>query len=116
MEDRLLQQLKKGVLEMLVLEVICQAPTYGYELMTKLKVRSGDLFTLKEGTLYPILYRLEDDGMILSSWSQGERKSAPKKMYTATEKGLLERTRRLQVWKNFYQTVNGFYWEETSNE
>ena len=36
MEDRLLQQLKKGVLEMLVLEIICQHPTYGYELMSKL--------------------------------------------------------------------------------
>lgn len=112
MEDRLLQQLKKGVLEMLVLEIICQEKTYGYELMNKLKVRSGDLFTLKEGTLYPILYRLEDDGMILSSWSQGAGKSAPKKMYTATEKGYQERINRRQVWNTFSNTVNGFYREE----
>ena len=40
MEDRLLQQLKKGVLEMLVLEIICREPTYGYELMTRLKQQS----------------------------------------------------------------------------
>lgn len=113
MEDRLLQQLKKGVLEMLVLEIICQQPTYGYELMAKLKVCSGDLFTLKEGTLYPILYRLEDDGMIAATWSQGEGKSAPKKMYTATEKGMTERQRRHSVWMDFYRTVNGFYGEET---
>ena len=112
MEDRLLQQLKKGVLEMLVLEIICQAPTYGYELMGKLKARSGDLFTLKEGTLYPILYRLEDDGMITATWSQGKDKAAPKKMYTATEKGQTERHRRYGVWKDFYRTVNGFYEEE----
>lgn len=113
MEDRVLQQLKKGVLEMLVLEIICQEPTYGYELMSKLKVRSNDLFTLKEGTLYPILYRLEDDGMIAATWSQGEGKTAPKKMYTATENGRQERIRRQQIWSSFYQTVNGFYWEET---
>jgi len=112
MEDRLLQQLKKGVLEMLVLEIICKAPTYGYELMAKLKERSQDLFALKEGTLYPILYRLEDDGMIVAAWSQGEGKTAPKKMYTATEKGLLERKRRFQVWQDFSRTVNGFYQEE----
>ena len=86
MEDRLMQQLKKGVLEMLVLEIICQKPTYGYELMASLKTRSSDLFTLKEGTLYPILYRLEDDGMITATWSQGAGKTTPKKMYTATEK------------------------------
>lgn len=113
MDDRLLQQLKKGVLEMLVLEVICQESTYGYELMAKLRVRSGDLFTLKEGTLYPILYRLEDDGMITASWSQGEGRTAPKKIYAATEKGLQERQRRFQIWKDFYRTVNGFYREET---
>ena len=112
MEDRLLQQLKKGVLEMLVLEIICQAPTYGYELMAKLKNCSGNLFTLKEGTLYPILYRLEDDGMITASWSQAEGKSSPKKIYTATEKGQSERHRRFSVWKEFYKTVNGFYQEE----
>ena len=64
MEDRFLQQLKKGVLEMLVLNTICKKTTYGYELMAELKNQSNDLFTLKEGTLYPILYRLEDEGMI----------------------------------------------------
>lgn len=111
MEDRLLQQLKKGVLEMLVLEVICQGSTYGYELMASLKSRSEDLFSLKEGTLYPILYRLEDDGMILSAWSQGEGRTAPKKMYSATEKGLLERQRRYEVWTHFSDTVNEFFRE-----
>ena len=113
MDDRLLQQLKKGVLEMLVLEIICQEPTYGYQLMVKLRERSKDLFTLKEGTLYPILYRLEDDGLITAAWSQGTGKTTPKKMYTATEKGQLERHQRFQVWKEFYHTVNGFYKEES---
>lgn len=112
MEDRLLQQLKKGVLEMLVLEIICQQPTYGYDLMSKLRARSSDLFALKEGTLYPILYRLEDDGMITAAWSQGSGKTAPKKMYTATEKGQAERHRRHGVWEDFYRTVNRFYEEE----
>ena len=51
MEDRFLQQLKKGVLEMLVLEAVCDGSTYGYELLFTLKDRSGGMFTLKEGTL-----------------------------------------------------------------
>ena len=68
MDDRFLQQLKKGVLEMLVLDTVCKGGTYGYELLTGLKARSNDLFALKEGTLYPILYRLEDDGLIEASW------------------------------------------------
>ena len=108
MEDRLLQQLKKGVLEMLVLEIICQKPTYGYELMAQLKGRSYDLFTLKEGTLYPILYRLEDDGMICAKWSQGEGRTAPKKIYEATQAGVSECERRQVIWNRFQCTVNGF--------
>ena len=115
MEDKFVQQLKKGVLEMLVLNKICQKTTYGYELMADLKTQSNDLFALKEGTLYPILYRLEDEGLIESSWFQGEGKISPKKMYTATEKGHLEAKRRFQVWNAFSQTVNGFYQEHSCN-
>lgn len=46
MEERFLQQLKKGVLELLVLQTICRGPTYGYELIAQLGSRSGGLFTL----------------------------------------------------------------------
>ena len=109
MDDRFSQQLKKGILEMLVLETVCKGSTYGYELLTSLKEKSNELFTLKEGTLYPILYRLEEGGMIQSSWSQGDGRIAPKKMYSATERGQQERQRRWQIWETFSDTVNSFY-------
>lgn len=112
MEERFLQQLKKGVLEMMVLEAICRKETYGYELLTTLREATGGLFTLKEGTLYPILYRLEDEGLILSSWSQGEGRNAPKKMYAATAQGRAQRLRHRQVWKDFLTAVDDFYREE----
>ena len=108
MEERFMQQLKKGVLEMLVLELVCQAPGYGYELLTRLKQDSGGLFALKEGTLYPILYRLEDEGMIQSSWSKGEGRTTPKKIYSATEAGMEYRLNQWELWKNLVATVNGF--------
>ena len=107
MEDRFSQQLKKGVLEVLVLELICKRAAYGYELLQLLKEGSGGTFSLKEGTLYPILYRLEDDGLIASSWAQGEGRAAPKKIYTATEAGRRENFRRLAVWQEFVRTVDG---------
>ena len=108
MEDRFLQQLKKGVLEMLVLEAVCAGPTYGYELLGRLRERSGGLFALKEGTLYPILYRLEDDGFVTASWSAGEGRSAPKKIYTATGTGREEVRRRRMVWGELVRTVDSF--------
>ena len=106
MEDRVAQQLKKGVLEMLVLKLISEQATYGYELLSRLKERSHGLFALKEGTLYPILYRLEDEGFIAAKWSQGEGRNAPKKIYEATESGVEENLRRQLVWTEFQQTVN----------
>lgn len=108
MEDRFSQQLKKGVLEMLVLQLVCQKPTYGYELLTLLKEQSAGRFALKEGTLYPILYRLEDDGLIQAKWSQGEGRVAPKKMYEATRAGREENDRRQGIWQEFTLTVNVF--------
>ena len=111
MEERFVQQLKKGVLEMLVLEAVCRKETYGYELLTTLREASGGLFTLKEGTLYPILYRLEDDGMIVSSWSKPEGRAAPKKMYAATDRGREARLRQRLVWQAFVGAVDGFYGE-----
>ena len=109
MEDRFLQQLQKGVLEMLVLQTICEQPGYGYELLLRLRQRSGGLFTLKEGTLYPILYRLEDSGMIASGWLAPEGRAAPKKIYSATEQGLAESRRQRQLWCSFSRTVEQFY-------
>ncbi len=105
MEDRFSQQLKKGVLEMLVLKLVCRKPTYGYELLSQLKSESHHRFVLKEGTLYPILYRLEDDGLIRAKWSQGEGRMAPKKFYEATEAGHEENIRRQLIWRDFAQTV-----------
>ena len=104
MEDRFAQQLKKGVLEMLVLKLICEKPAYGYELLSELKKSSQGWFCLK----YPILYRLEDDGMIRSQWSTGEGRTAPKKIYEATDAGQAENLRRQRVWREFDDTVNAF--------
>ncbi len=108
MNERFLQQLKKGVLEMLVLELLCRKPAYGYELLTLLKEQSHGQFAMKEGTLYPILYRLEDEGLIVSSWSQGEGRSTPKKIYAPTPAGRAESQRRQLIWNEFSHTVNTF--------
>lgn len=108
LDDRFLQQLKKGVLEMLVLEAICEGPTYGYALLTGLKENTGGFFVLKEGTLYPILYRLEDEGLIQSCWSAPEGRTSPKKIYTATPAGCSAQRERQKIWRDFTAIVNTY--------
>jgi len=78
--------------------------------------RSGGLFTLREGTLYPILYRLEDDGLIEAVWQQETGRAAPRKIYSATEKGREENERRLGLWAGFRTAVDHFCGEDAGHE
>ena len=55
-----------------------------------------------------ILYRMEDDGLIQSRWSQGEGRNAPKKFYEATSAGHAENNRRKEIWQEFQNTVEHF--------
>ena len=108
MESRFEQQLKKGVLEMLVLGLVCEQESYGYALLARLEERSGGFLKLKEGTLYPILYRLEDEGLITASWQAGPGGGAPQKYYQATPAGEGELCARRQAWAALCACVEGF--------
>lgn len=87
MNDKYERQMKKGVLDMIVLELLKSEAKYGYQIIQEMRERGGDIFSLKDGTLYPILYRLEDDGLVVSKWSEAEGKQVPRKYYEITETG-----------------------------
>lgn len=87
MDNKYERQMKKGVLDMLVLRLLEEEPKYGYQLIQEMKERSKETFLLKDGTLYPVLYRLEDENLIESRWSSAEGKQVPRKYYEITEQG-----------------------------
>ena len=87
MNEKYIRQMKKGVLDMLVLKLLEKEKKYGYQLISELEEKSGELFLLKEGTLYPVLYRLEDDLLVESSWSSPKGRQAARKCYQITDKG-----------------------------
>lgn len=101
MDPRYERQMKKGVLEMLVLKLLEQNPKYGYQLINELRDMSGGMITLKEGTLYPILYRLEDEALVESSWSEPKGKEVSRKYYAVTEKGRRTLIELYSLWSNF---------------
>lgn len=108
-EQRFAQQLKKGVLEMLVLQLLARQPCHGYELIVRLRDAGGGLLDLKEGTLYPILYRLEEEGAISSAWSSpnGTKPGkVPRRIYTVTPKGLALLQRETELWNTFTACVD----------
>jgi PadR family transcriptional regulator PadR len=92
--------MKKGVFEMLVLKLLETEEKYGYQLISELKSKSNEMFTLKEGTLYPILYRL-DDGLVISRWSQPSGKEVSRKYYVITEDGRTTLKEMELLWLNF---------------
>lgn len=112
MENKFAQQLKKGSLDMVVLRLILKKQTYGYEILQELERLGRDFFTLKEGTLYPVLYRLEDNGLIESSWQQGHGRSAPKKYYSVTEKGQKAYLEYRELWVEFQRCIQKICEEE----
>ena len=106
MKQKYEQQMKKGVLEMLVLRLLFQREKYGYQLICELREKSDDLFLLKEGTLYPILYRMEDDGLVVSTWSEPKGKEVSRKYYSITAEGR-ETLEQLQIlWNRFTEKVD----------
>lgn len=99
------RQMKKGVLDMLVLQLLTEEKKYGYQLILELREKSGDIFSLKEGTLYPILYRLEDEGLVESRWSEAENKQIPRKYYLITDKGRQALAGMYQSWRQIAEGI-----------
>lgn len=106
MTERYERQMKKGILEILVLKLLAEKEKYGYQLISELKQRSEELFSLKEGTLYPILYRLEDDGLVTSKWSVPDGREVSKKYYQITDEGKAVLKETIDLWKKFSHKVD----------
>lgn len=105
--DELNKQLKKGVLEIIILKLISKEETYGYEIIKYLETESEGYYAMKEGSLYPILYRLEDKDLIESFRSESlEGRKVPRKYYRITEKGKLVLKSQLEGWKYFLKVTN----------
>lgn len=100
------RQLKKGVLEMLVLKMLSRERMYGYQLIQSLKAEGEGFFSLQQGTLYPILYRLEDGGSVVSSWEEPVSGKTPKKYYVITESGRQELAQQMALWEDFTRSVS----------
>lgn len=110
-------QLKKGVIEILILKLLSQEKMYGYQLLQELDNKSNGVFKMKEGTLYPVLYRLEDNGYITSIWEDSGskdpgRRSMPRKYYQITESGQIELGNLVSDLKNITNAVSLILEEE----
>ena len=90
---------------MLVLRLLEKEEKYGYQLISELKDKSDEMFSLKEGTLYPILYRMKDDEIVQSRWSEPKDKEVSRKYYAITQKGKNSLDELKELWIKFSKNV-----------
>lgn len=94
--------MRKGVLEFCILAIIRNSEVYASDIIDRLK--EAELIVV-EGTLYPLLTRLKNDGLLSYRWEES-RSGPPRKYYMITEKGrsVLEGLNR--EWLNLVESVN----------
>lgn len=96
--------LRKGSTQVLVLSLLTQEPMYGYQIAKELEQRSGGYFDFKEGTLYPLLHRMEKEDLVKGEWQVVE-KGPSRKYYSLTPEGRKVLEESAAEWTTFSQRL-----------
>lgn len=80
------QDLVQGTLDMLILKAVSLGPLHGYGILLRIQQFSEDVLQVQQGSLYPALYRLEQQALIRSEWGESENNRRAK-FYTLTAAG-----------------------------
>lgn len=95
-------QMRKGVLELCILSILSRGDAYTTDLINKLKEAK---MIVVEGTLYPMLTRQKNAGLLSYRWEESPQ-GPPRKYYTLTEKGHTYLTDLDSGWNELVETVN----------
>lgn len=99
------KELLRGTLELIVLSIIARQRSYGYSIINTIKQQTEGAIELKEGSLYPVLYRLEDAGAIESVWHYPEGRGVPRKYYRITLEGKKRLAQLRKEWHDYVRLV-----------
>jgi len=99
--------LLQGTLDLLVLKVLGLGPNHGYGIAMRIHELADDVLKVEEGSLYPALYRMEEQGLIDSEWraTENNRKA---KFYRLTRKGRSAAQAELDGWLRLSGAVTRF--------
>jgi DNA-binding PadR family transcriptional regulator len=99
----------RGHLGKLVLAVLEHGPAHGLELLKRLEAAGCGALSLKEGSLYPALYRMEENGLLKAEWEDNaERARGPRRrIYRLTPKGKRQLAASREEFQQFVQVIGG---------
>jgi PadR family transcriptional regulator, regulatory protein PadR len=97
------RDLLRGSLDLMVLSVLAEGKQYGYLIQKRVGQASGGRVELKAGTLYPLLHRLEDDGLVRAVWDDSTGRS--RKWYELTAAGRKRLVSQAQEWADYANCI-----------
>ena len=90
---------------LLVLGILAKDPSYGYEVVKRVNQEAENLFEWQEGTIYPVLHKLEKEGVLRTQWQEADS-GRKRKYYYITEQGREALEKRAEQWKAFNSLVH----------
>jgi PadR family transcriptional regulator PadR len=103
-------EMLKGHLDMIVLAALMSGSAHGYAIIQEIRRRSAGAFELPEGTVYPVLHRLEKNGFLSSRWTIAES-GRKRRTYTLTRRGRQVLADHRAVWRRFVDAISGMFGE-----
>lgn len=99
------QEWKKGSAELLVLSLLDDQPRHGYDISKLIQIRSGGTLRFHVTSLYPLLYRLEEQGLISSRWVE-KPEQRRRRYYSITAAGRKMLRSQRESWKQFVAAIS----------
>jgi PadR family transcriptional regulator, regulatory protein PadR len=104
MPDQL--DLMQGTLDMLILKAVSLGPLHGYGVLLRIQQISGDQLAIQQGSLYPALFRLEHQGLLISEWGESDNKRKAK-FYRLTAIGRRQLRAETDKWNRMASLMAG---------
>jgi PadR family transcriptional regulator, regulatory protein PadR len=96
---------KKGSAELLVLSLLEDQPRHGYDISRLIEIRSGGSLRFHVTSLYPLLYRLEEEGMVQGRWIE-KAQQRRRRYYSLTSQGRKVLAQQRQSWREFVAAMS----------
>ena len=94
----------QGTLDVLILKSVATEPRHGWAIAKRIQAVSGDVLQIKQGSLYPALHRLENQGLIKAEWRMNET-GREAKFYTLTKAGRAQLQAELSQWERLSAAI-----------
>ena len=112
--DEFARNLAAGTYDLIVLDILRDGPSYGYGIRQRIFARSKGTLNWQDGTIYPVLRHLEQQGLVTSKW-QGPKKGRQRRYYRLTPRGCRVCQQLRHQWTTSTQAITALLHRPSAN-